>query len=549
MPSLVALPLFLFFSFFLSSFGSEAEELYKKLCANCHGENRLGKTAPPLIPEFLGRKKEEDLVKAIKEGVPASTMPAFPQLTEEQVKALVELIKSPVGSIKYTEEDIKKSYTPVDRAPADYEIKDPKNLVVAVDKGGEILLFEGLKLLDRFPFKNVHGGVKFSTQRSRFYVPARDGWVIGYDWKEKKPVARVRPCVYLRNISLTPDEDEVVVSCVLPPSLVILDGDLRFKERIPLKGRPSAVYQLSKHKSMVVAFRDYPAVAFLKEGSLTYKPVRIPLEDFFIDPFEGYLVGSSRKEKLLVVYSLPEVKEVFSAPMGSMPHLFSAGFWYKDGKFYFATRHTDGSVSIWELYGWKRVKELKPPGKGFFVRTHPKNQYLWLDEVSPFYDLLSKKSLSLERKKLTDEGILTHVEFSGDGKLVYLSKLGKNPALLIRDAYTYEKVKEVPMKHPAGKYSILLKTRKFFPALLGYEVYMRKCWGCHHTTREAFAPPLREIAIKRPKSLITAQILNPEKTYKLLGYKENAMPKIELSPYELEAILNFMEVLRDGWMD
>ncbi|NPB06413.1 MAG: c-type cytochrome [Aquificae bacterium] len=547
MPSLVALPLFLFFSFFLSA--QEANELYERLCASCHGKDRLGRTAPPLIPEFLKRRSDEELARIIREGLPASQMPAFPQLTDEQLKALVELIKSPVGSIKYGPSEIKASRTPFNRPPAEYRINRERNLVVAVDKAGEVYLLEDARVLDRFSFKNVHGGVKFSTKNRRFYVPARDGWVAVYDWTAKKPLYKVRACVYLRNVALTPDEEKLAVSCVLPKALVLLDKDLRFLEFIPLKGRPSAVYELTRRNALALAFRDLPAVAVYRDGELKYYPTSSPLEDYFIDPFEAYLVGTSRKEKRLVVFSLDRKKEVFTEKIESMPHLFSASFWYRDGAFYFATRHTDGSFTVWRLYDWKKVYRGKLPGKGFFVRTHPKNPYLWLDEQSPYFTLVSKKDLSVQRKRLTEEGILTHVEFSGDGKLYYLSRLGRKPGLVVGDAFSYEPYAELPLKRPAGKYSILLKTRKFLPALLGYEVYLQKCWGCHHTTREAFGPPFKEIALKRPRSLIVAQILNPEKTYKLLGYERNAMPKIELSPYELEAVLSFMEVVKDGWLD
>ncbi len=78
---------------------------------------------------------------------------------------------------------------------------------------------------------------------------------------------------------------------------------------------------------------------------------------------------------------------------------------------------------------------------------------------------------------------------------------------------------------------------------------MEKCWGCHHTTEQAFGPPLKWSAQKRDKALIMAQILDPKSTYKLLGYSRNAMPRIELREEELKALISFMEALKDGWMD
>ncbi len=549
MPSLIALPLFFLFLFSFSNTHKKGEELYKELCSSCHGRDRLGLTAPPLIPETFKKKSEAYLRRVIKEGIPASGMPAFSHLSEEDLKALTEFINQPVGSIKYTLEDIKKTYEFIRRKRAEYEIKDWKNVVVAVDKGGNILVLESDRVLDNFRFENVHGGVKFLLRDKRFYVPARSGWVIGYDLKNGKPIAKVRACLYLRNITTLPDGEGIAVACVLPRSLVILDKNLTPLKSIPLKGRPSAVYRLYKHNSLILTFRDKPLAAIFKKGKLNYFNIRTPLEDFFIDPFEEYVVGTSREESSLVIYSLPDFKEVSSLKVKSLPHLFSGAFWYRKGKFLFATRHVDGKLSLWELYTWKKLKTISLKKKGFFVRTHYKNHYLWLDVFSPLYLLLSKKDLSFKEAVFTEKGVFTHVEFSGDGRLAYLSRLGEEPALVIIDANTFKEIKEIPLKHPAGKYNVVLKTRKFLPAGLGYEVYMEKCWGCHHTTREAFAPSFKWIAQNRPRSLIIAQILNPEKTYRLLGYEENAMPKIELSRRELEALLEFMEVLKDGWMD
>ena len=541
--SLIVLPLFaLSISFSLSG-----KEIYEENCASCHGKDRLGLTAPPLIPEYLERYPESKLKKVVKNGIPATQMPAFPNLSEEELRALIAYIRKPVKNVRWNLKEIQETYKKFNTEGKNFKIKNFKNLVVAVDKGGKVYLLEGTRILDSVSFKNVHGGVKFDLKNLRFYVPSRDGWVLAYDVKKGKPLAKVRACVYLRNITLAPAKGELLAACVLPRSLVLLNGELKPKKVINLKGRPSAVYSLGKD-SAVLGFRDIPYVGLYKEGRLTYHKIDIPLEDFFIDPFGVYVVGSSRKEKKLVAYRLTDFKKVFSAELGGMPHLFSVAFWYRKGNFYFATRHINGKTSIWRMYNWKRVKELST-GKGFFVRTSHKSPFLWLDTQSTDFLLLNKKSLELSRKRIVKAGITTHVEFSGDGSLAYFSVLGKNAGLLITDAYTLEKKAFIPMKHPAGKYNVVYKTRSLYPALLGYEVFMEKCWGCHHTTREAFAPPFKWIAQNRPKSLIIAQILNPEKTYKLLGYKENAMPKIELSSYELEAILSFMEAVKDGWID
>ncbi len=534
------------FLFFLFSFAEDGRSLYLKYCAQCHHESRIGKTAPPLLRETLKRRSREDLIRIVKEGIPSSRMPAFGFLPEEDIKRVVDYIRSPAGDVSFTLGDIKKSRIEVNAGPKELNFKDMRNLTVVVDKGKrEVWLMEGERVLDKFHLPNVHGGVKFS--REGFYVPARDGWIAHYSFKEGRLREKVRACVYLRNVALSPSGGRLVASCVLPPSIVLMDERLNPIKVIRLKGRPSAVYELVRRGGFILTFRDVPYVAFMDEkGKVSYRRIDVPLEDFFIDPFEEFLIGSSRKEKKVVVYDLETLRRVFEKEVPGLPHLFSAGFWYSEGKFYFATRHIGSTkVSVWRMYDWALVKEIDTGGTGFFVRTSPKIPSLWIDNGNGSYLLLDKRTLSLSRLEVTDGGRATHVEFSADGKIAYVSVVGKESGLYLYDPLSLRLIKRIPAGHPAGKYNFVLKSRRFYPALLGEEVFMAKCWGCHHQTREAFGPSFRWIANHRSREEIVSQMLSPEETSKLLGYKRNAMPKINLSREEIEALLSLMEELRD----
>ncbi len=526
----------LLFSF---SLALDGKALYERYCASCHGENRLGKTGPPLIPQTLIGKEDSYLLRVIRRGVPASSMPGF-DLSENQIRMIVEYIKSPVSEVRYGVSDIRNSRSVLNRPPAAYSIRDPKNLVVFVDKGkGEVVLLEGEKVLDSFKFGNVHGGVKFSEEG--FYVPSRDGWVAFYSLKEKRPKYRVRPCVYLRNIAV--QRGRIAAACTLPKTVVLLNSDLDPVKVVPLQGRPAAVYPYGR--GYIVAFRDLAKVALLDyEGNISYVPIDTSLDDFFIDPLERYLVGGSRGEGKILVYSLPDLSRVAELRIRSLPHLFSVAFWYADGSFFFATRHIGSDiVTVWRMYSWRKVKEIKVGSGGFFVRTHPSTPYLWVDGGDGHLVLIDKRSFEVTRKRLAHWGRLTHVEFSGDGRFAYLSLSGNG--LFILDTQLFREVAFMKTSKPAGKYNPVMKTRRGSAALLGYQVFMNKCWGCHHTTRQAFGPPMRWIATHRDKDLIVAQILNPEGTSRLLGYARNNMPRIRMSPEEVEAILRFMEFLKE----
>ncbi len=532
---------------FLFSFAGDGRGLYLKHCASCHHEDRIGRTAPPLLPEFLRRYPNEKIRKVIREGIPASNMPSFSFLTKEEVEKILGYLRSPSPKIGYTLEDIRRSRVELRSPKKELPIRDVKNLVVVVDKGAkEVWVVEGTRILDKFELSNVHGGVKFSPDGRDFYVPSRDGWIAHYSVKEGRLKEKIRACIYLRNVALSRSGDVLAASCVLPESLVLMDRNLRPLRSIRLKGRPSAVYELVKRGGFLLAFRDRPFVAFVsEEGEISYREIEAPLEDFFIDPFERFLVGSSRGEGKLVVYELDSLKKVFEKGVPGLPHLFSASFWYSGGNFYFATRHVGSTkVSIWRMYDWDLVREIDTKGKGFFVRTGSNIPHLWIDNGDGSFVLLDKKTLEIKRLKVSEEGRATHVEFSHDGRFAYVSVVGREGGLYIYDPLELRRMGKLPARYPAGKYNLVNKSRSFTPAQLGYQVFMEKCWGCHHKTREAFGPSLRWIAKHRSKEEIVSQLVNPEETAKLLGYGRNAMPKIDLSPEEIETILSFVESLR-----
>ena len=77
-------------------------------------------------------------------------------------------------------------------------------------------------------------------------------------------------------------------------------------------------------------------------------------------------------------------------------------------------------------------------------------------------------------------------------------------------------------------------------AVDGKKVFETYCWGCHHQTAVAFAPPFSEIASKRSKDEIRAMITDPKSVSKAFGYKRNAMPPFQLKEEELEAIANYI---------
>jgi len=549
---IVLLPLTLLIVF--GAFAGElakGSQLYQRYCASCHGEDRAGTVAPPLLPIFLKKYSEKKLINIIKNGLPATQMPAFPQLTQEQVKSIVAYIRTPV-KIKWSENRIVSSIQlNPDKKTKKLPIKNIKNIVAVVERGHQkVWIMEETEIYDKFPFKNVHGGLKFSPSGWKLYIPSRDGWVGRYDIDDGRFFGKVRACVYLRNISLDRTGRYILVSCWLPKTIVILDAE-SFKPVKVIKqdGLISAIYELWSKDKAVFSFRDKPLIGFLdtKTFNIKYRKIKEPYEDFFIDPFEKYIVGTSRKGSLLIVYDIDADKEIFSYPIEGMPHLASATFWYRKGKFYFATPHIGKPyITVWQMYRWKFNEKIDIQGNGFFVRTHPTTPYLWTDNGKDKVVLVDKNSYKVKTLETIKGKRVIHTEFSGDGNLAYVSLYNKDGALLIYDSITLKLVKKIPASIPIGKYNIINKSRKYAPFLLGKDVFMEKCWGCHHQTQEAFGPPFKWIVNNRDRDTIISHIMNPEATYKQLGYKRNAMPRLNLSPEELEAVVSYMMEFKDA---
>ena len=84
---------------------ADAKETYDKDCAKCHGEDGKGKTKmgeKAGVKDYTDAKvqdalKDEDMIKAIKEGVKEddkTKMKAFTDLSDDEVKALVAYIRA-----------------------------------------------------------------------------------------------------------------------------------------------------------------------------------------------------------------------------------------------------------------------------------------------------------------------------------------------------------------------------------------------------------------------------------------------------------------------
>lgn len=78
-----------------ASAADQGATLYDRHCAACHGNNGMGGVGVPLaLADFLAVADDHYLRTTIRSGRPGRVMPAFTQLREEEVTALVQRIRS-----------------------------------------------------------------------------------------------------------------------------------------------------------------------------------------------------------------------------------------------------------------------------------------------------------------------------------------------------------------------------------------------------------------------------------------------------------------------
>ncbi len=488
---------------------SVAADVYREHCARCHGADRLGIMGPALLPENLERLKKSEALKTISNGRAATQMPAFAEtLKAEQIAALAEWIYSPVTPAPtWGVADIRASriqHVDAAKLPAKPQFKaDPLNLFVVVEGGDHhVSIIDGDKLESIYRFESryaLHGGPKFSPEGRYVYFASRDGWLTRFDLWNLKVVSEVRAGINTRNAAVSDDGKYVIAANSLPRTLAIFDADLNLIKVLDAKtlagdqsSRVSAVYEAAPRHSFVAAMKDIPElweisydekaapildgyVHDYKMGEAVAKPgflnprrtaLEQPLDDFFFDQSYAWLMGTSRDGKGQVV-NLDVRRKTSELKLDGMPHLGSGITFTWQGKTVMAsTNLKEGRVTVIDMKTWQLVKEIKTCGPGFFLRSHEKSRYAFVDSMmSPTckdsLQVIDKETLEVVKSLRPEPGkTLAHVEFTRDGRYALASLWETDGALIVFDAQTLREVKRLPMNKPVGKYNVWNKINR-----------------------------------------------------------------------------------------
>ena len=485
----------------LTAQGANPTDLYQQHCLSCHGEGRMGAMAPALLPQSLDRLKPAEVLEAVRDGRPATQMPGFAgKLSENEIKELTAWLGTPPAvPPRWSEADTAASYVRyVDpaRLPSKPIFKaDPRNLFVVVEAGDHhVTVLDGDRFTPLARFKSrfaLHGGPKFTPDGRFVYFASRDGWVTQYDLYTLQTVAEIRVGLNTRNLAVSGDGAWVLAGNTLPETLVLLEA----KSLKPVKtfvvhardgnpSRVSAVYDAEPRKSFVVALKDAAEL-----WQISYDPQAKPkdrrkgqaaisrylnpnpslldmvLDDFFFDSSYRFLIAASRDGKAEVI-NLDTQSKVAELELNGMPHLGSGITFEQDGHRYMATPNLNGGrVTVVDMDRWQVVKHIETPGPGYFLRSHEKTPYAWVDAMmSSRKDTLSiidKRTLQVVKHLTLRPGKTNaHVEFTRDGRYALVSIMESPGELVVVDAVTFREIAALPMMKPIGKYNVYNKVTR-----------------------------------------------------------------------------------------
>jgi len=156
-------------------------------------------------------------------------------------------------------------------------------------------------------------------------------------------------------------------------------------------------------------------------------------------------------------------RKIASVDIPGMPHLGSGITWEHEGRTVMATPNLkEGVVTVVDVKTWKRVKQIRMLGPGFFMRSHENTRYAWVDAMMSAHkdtlQVIDKQTLEVVRQIRPVPGkTLAHVEFTRDGRYALASLWEMDGAIIVFDASTLKEVKRIPMNKPSGKYNVYNK--------------------------------------------------------------------------------------------
>lgn len=497
-----------------------AKLLYFQQCAGCHGVLRKGATGKNLEPKETQKLGQQRLERIIAFGTEGGMNNFDGIMTKEEIKLMATYIQmEPPIPPEMSLADMKKR-TKVHVPLKDYPTKplhgrNWENFFVVIERDvGKVAVIDGDKheVITHIPtgyavhvLKALEANKAVKPQNPKdigrfWYTMGRDGKVTKIDlWQtpDKMLVAETQIAYDARDIAVSGDGKYVVGGGYWPPHFVIMDA----KTLDPLKvvsARGVNVDGQYVNESRVAAIYDTPLaptwLVNMKELGQTWQVdytdinnLRIDkidnskfLHDGFFDPSGRYFQIAANASNQMVVIDTKTRKLEAIIDTDKRPHPGPGANWNdpKCGPVGGTPHLGVGKLTVWgndpaknKDKAWKICYETQTDGPGLFVRTHPKSDYVWVDqtlhpepEIQQSVKVIDKKTGKVAKTiRLTNtEGyVAVHFEFNADGSEVWASVWNRkdsktdNGEIVVFDAKTLQEKKRIKgLYAPTGKFNV-----------------------------------------------------------------------------------------------
>ena len=495
----------------------KANAMYFQRCAGCHGVLRKGATGKNLEPKNMLKKGTKRLSRIIELGTEGGMNNFDDIFDKKEIDLLAKYIQNeppvpPEMSLEQMKKQTKQFIKQKDYPTKPMHGRNWENFFVVIERdAGKAAIIDGdtkevIAHLDTGYAVHVikgteHHKVDHAKDVGRFwYTIGRDGKVNKIDlWQtpDKMLVAETRMAYDARDIAVSGDGKYVIAGGYWPAHFVIMDaGTLEPLKVVSTRGyntkgefineaRVAAIYTTPNEPTFMVAVKetgqmlqvDYRDLDNLRIDSIASAEF---LHDGFFDPTGRYFQIAANASNKMVVVDTKTRKLEKMIDVDSLPHPGPGANWEdpKCGPVSGTTHLGTGLVSVWGSdpinhpeSAWKLCYEVETDGAGAFIRTHPKSQYVWADqlkhpepEVQQSVQVFDKKTHEIVKtiRVTTEPGkAALHMEFNDDGTEVWVSvwnrKDSKNPTgeIVIYDAKTLKEIKRIKgLTTPTGKFNV-----------------------------------------------------------------------------------------------
>jgi nitrite reductase (NO-forming)/hydroxylamine reductase len=494
--------------------------LYFQQCAGCHGVLRKGATGKNLEPENMLKLGQQRLERIIALGTEGG-MNNFDKIySPEDIKLLATYIQMtppvpPEMTLAQMKERVKRHVELKDYPSKPAHGRNWKNFFLAIERdNGSVAVIDGDKkeLVARIPTGyavHVMKGVEHNKavkhpkpdQIGRFwYTMGRDGKMTKIDlWQtpEKMLVAETQIAYDARDVAVSGDGKYVIGGGYWPPHFVILDAhSMEPLKVVSARGvnvdgeyvneaRVAAIYDTPHAPTWLVNIKelgqtwqvDYSDIENLRIEMIDNSKF---LHDGFFDPTGRYFQIAANASNQMVVIDADTRKLEAIIDTDLRPHPGPGANWIdpKCGPVGGTPHLGVGKMTAWgndpgkhKDAAWKICYEVDTDGPGLFIRTHPKSDYVWIDqtlhpepEIQQSVKVIDKKTREIVKTlRLTEtQGyVAVHFEFNHDGTEVWASVWNRsdstqaNGQIIVFDAKTLkEKARVKNLYAPTGKFNV-----------------------------------------------------------------------------------------------